>query len=179
MERNHLRKLIFAALCIALGVVLPMLMHSIPKAGMIWLPMHIPVLLAGFLAGPFFGLIVGVLTPLISSVTTGMPPAGPVLFSMMIELAVYGLIAGLVFKYIKTKSEVINVYISLILAMLCGRVVMGLVQNFFFSAGNYSLNVWLGSAFVTALPGILLQLVVVPMLYFIVKKAGLTLSRDK
>ena len=92
------RKLVSCALCIALGVLLPMAFHVIPNAGSVFLPMHIPVLICGLFCGWPYGLACGILTPFISSVTTGMPPA-MMLPQMMVELAVYGLVAGLCEKY--------------------------------------------------------------------------------
>ncbi len=179
MERKRLRQLTLTAIMIAFGVVLPILFHSIPKAGMIFCPMHLPVLLCGLLCGPWFGLAGGLLTPLLSSLITGMPPAGPVVYSMIIELGVYGLIAGLIFKYVRTKSLVADIYIALVVAMLAGRIVNGLVHALIFTGGgDYSFSVWLTSSFVTCLPGIILHLIFVPLLYGILRKAKLIPERE-
>ncbi|NLF21012.1 MAG: ECF transporter S component [Clostridiaceae bacterium] len=98
MNRTRLRQLTLTAICIALGVVLPVLFHSIPRSGQIFLPMHLPVLLAGLLAGPGWGMVAGILTPLISTWITGMPPIGPILFAMLFELAAYGLVNAFIFS---------------------------------------------------------------------------------
>lgn len=180
MNQQHLRRLTLTAVCIALGVVLPMLFHSIPKGGMIFCPMHLPVLLCGLLAGPWFGMAAGLLTPLLSHLITHMLPAGPVLTGMVIELAVYGLAAGLLFAVIKTGKIYVDLFISLILAMLAGRIVYGIVKALFFTGGNpYGIGVWLTSSFVTCLPGIIMQLVLVPLLYFALEKAKLAPKRSK
>lgn len=165
------KRLVYAGLCVALGVVLPMAFHSVPNGGSVFLPMHIPVLLCGFLCGPWYGLAAGVLTPLISS-TTGMPPAA-VLPGMMCELAVYGLVSGLAYGAVHTKSRTADIYISLAAAMLAGRAVSGLVNSFLFRAGQYSLQMWAAASFVRALPGIAIQLVVLPALVYALERAGI------
>lgn len=169
---KHTKKLVITALCIALGVVLPFAFHSIPNAGSVMLPMHIPVLLSGLLCGPLYGLAAGLLTPLLSSLITGMPQVA-YLPSMLCELAVYGLVAGLLIHFIKTKSSIANIYIALIGAMLCGRLVYGLLNAVIFRAGEYSMVVWITSAFVTSLPGIIIQLVVIPLIVIALRKAKL------
>ena len=150
--------------------------HAIPRAGMIYLPMHIPVLLCGLTCGAPFGLICGIAGPLLSSLITGMPPAAS-LPSMMIECAIYGCMAGLLMAVVKTKNTYADLYISLIGAMLCGRVIAGILQALIFSAGNYSIAAWTTSYFVTALPGIIIQLVLLPTLVFALMKARLIPDR--
>ncbi|MGN8719219.1 ECF transporter S component [Holdemanella porci] len=105
----------------------------------------------------------GILTPFISSVTTGMPPA-MMLPQMMVELAVYGLVAGLCEKYISQKNEMTKLYMSLIIAMLAGRIVNGLVNTCILSTQGYTLSVFMMASFVTCLPGVILQLIVIPVL---------------
>lgn len=159
--------MVYAAICVALGVVLPIAFHSIQNAGSIFLPMHIPVLFCGLLCGPWYGLACGILAPVLSSTLTGMPPAA-ILPSMVVELAVYGLVAGLLKKVTK------NNIVSLIGAMLCGRVVAGLAKAFIFNAGSYTMKAWVTSSFVTALPGIVIQIVLIPLIMAALEKAKLT-----
>lgn len=166
------KHIVLTGLCIALGLVLPMAFHSIPNAGNIFLPMHIPVLLCGLACGPAYGLACGVLAPLLSSLITSMPPA-PVLPGMLCELAVYGLITGLLIRLVHTKRPVVDLYIALVGAMLCGRVVSGVLNALIFRAGKYSMELWLTSAFVKAVPGILIQLIFVPLLVIALQKARL------
>lgn len=166
------RVMIYAALCLALGVVLPLAFHSIPNAGSIFLPMHIPVLLSGLLCGPFYGLACGILSPLLSSVMTGMPPAA-YLPSMLCELAVYGFVSGLMIRVVHTAHESVRVYFALIAAMFCGRVVGGILNALIFQFGKYSFAAWLSAYFATGLTGILIQIVVIPLLIFALRKAGL------
>ena len=122
-----LNKSILTALCIALCVVLPMTLHAIPKGGVLFSPMHLPVLLCGLVCGAPFGLVCGILGPLVSSLLTGMPVFGymPV---MMIELGLYGLISGLVMQFLRSGKLVIDLYAALIIAMLGGRVITGILR---------------------------------------------------
>jgi niacin transporter len=166
------KRLIFAGLCVALGVVLPVAFHSVANAGSIFLPMHIPVLLCGLVCGWPFGLACGALVPLLSSLFTGMPPVA-MLPSMVCELAVYGFVSGLLMRHIKTGKLLVDLYLSLIGAMLAGRFVFGLLNALIFRAGSYSLPVWLTAAFVTALPGIVIQLAVLPALVLALQKTRL------
>ncbi len=173
---SNIKKIVITALSIALCVVLPMAFHAVPKAGMIYLPMHIPVLLGGLIVGPLYGFVIGLLGPLFSSLLTGMPPSA-VLPSMMVELAAYGLISGLIMMFLKTKWLYLDLYAALVIAMLSGRVIAGLSKALIFSAGKYSMSAWVASSFVTALPGIIIQLAAIPTLYFALYKAKL-ITRD-
>lgn len=166
------KNLIIAGLCLALSIVLPIAFHAIPDAGKIFLPMHIPVLLCGLICGPIYGLACGILAPLISSFATGMPPA-PMLPGMLCELAVYGLVAGLLIHFVKTKYKAANIYVSLVGAMICGRAVAGVLNALIFQAGKYSMQLWLTSSFVTAIPGIVIQIILIPLIVFTLQKAKL------
>lgn len=170
MNHTSIRRLVMTALCVALGVVLPQALHAVPNAGNVLLPMHIPVLLCGLTCSWAYGLGCGVLTPLMSHLVTGMPPAA-VLPAMVCELAAYGLISGLAAKYIHTGKRTLDIYIRLVSAMLLGRVVYGVTNALIFRAGAYSMEVFLTAAFVTALPGIVIQLVLLPALILILEKA--------
>jgi len=158
---SYLKKSITTSMLIALCVVLPMAFHAIPRAGSILMPMHIPVLLAGLICGPLFGLVAGVSGPLLSSLITGMPPSGVVPI-MMIELGTYGLVAGIMAQVIHTRRISVDLYISLITAMLVGRLVAGVAQAVYFFDGTYAIAIWTTSYFVTSLPGIVIQLLFVP-----------------
>ena len=173
--KTNLNKLVLTGILIAAGVVLPIAFHAIPNAGSIFLPMHIPVFICGLLCGFPYGLICGVLTPLLSSLLTGMPPAA-YLPAMLCELAAYGLISSLLMQIIHTPNRYLNLYACLIGAMLCGRIVYGILNSLIFRAGSYSLPLWLTSAFVTSLPGILIQLVFIPAIVIALQKAKLAKS---
>ena len=166
---SPVRRMVMAALCVALCVVLPIAFHTIPDAGSIFLPMHIPVLLCGLICGWPYGLVCGLLGPLVSSVLTGMPPAA-YLPPMMVECATYGAAAGLLLKFVRTRSLTADLYISLIGAMLLGRIVSGIAKALIFSPGM-AMGMWITSNFVTALPGIIIQLILIPQIVRILMKA--------
>lgn len=166
---NKTRQLVLTAMFIALGVILPQAFHAIPNAGSVFLPMHIPVLISGYFVGPLFGLICGVATPVLSHLIFGMPPAA-FLPSMLCELAVYGLMTGLLNKYIKIENDILKAYVVLILSMLCGRLTYGILNALVFRAGSYSFAAWTSAAFVTAIPGIIIQLIIIPILVVRLKK---------
>lgn len=172
----YTKKAVFTAACIALCVVLPMVFHAIPNAGNIWLPMHIPVLLCGLICGPKFGLFCGIAGTLFSSILTQMPPAA-MLPSMLLELAVYGLLSGLFINIVFTGSQIGDLFISLICAMLGGRIIYGAANALIFQSGKYSIEAWLTSSFITALPGIILELILIPAVYTALQRASLIPER--
>ena len=159
---NYTKKIVFSGLCAAIGIVLPQAFHAIPNAGSIFLPMHIPTLFCGLVCGPLFGCLCGGVSCLLSHLIFGMPPA-MILPGMLIELMVYGLVAGIMANILKNKN-IGAIYVELIVAMLCGRVVAGILNALIFRAGAYSMQVWIAGSFVTALPGIIIQLVLIPVL---------------
>ena len=157
-----IKRTVLAALFIALCVVLPVAFHAIPNAGTVFLPMHIPVLICGLVCGWPYGLLCGLMGPVLSSLITGMPPAA-VLPAMMVECAVYGLVSGLVLQFVRTGKLNADLYIALIGAMLAGRVAAGVTKALIFSPG-ITMSAWIATSFVTALPGIFIQLVLIPLL---------------
>ena len=169
------KRTILAAMFVALCVVLPIAFHGIPDAGSVFLPMHIPVLICGMVCGWPYGFLCGLLGPLLSSLITGMPPAA-YLPPMMVECAVYGCISGLVLKYVRTGKTAADLYIALISAMLAGRVVAGIAKALIFSPG-ITMTVWITSSFITALPGIAIQLIAIPLLVTTLIKARLIPER--
>ena len=121
-------------------------------------------LICGLACGWQYGMICGVSGVFLSSILTGMPPVA-ILPSMMVELAVYGLVTGILMKVIKTGKVYVDLYISLVVAMIVGRVVYGCVSAILLTNGGTSIVMWATVKFVTGLPGILLQLVLVPILF--------------
>ena len=163
-------------MCIALCYVLPLLFHGIQGAGQIFCPMHIPVFLCGLVCGWQFGLLCGLAGPALSSALCGMPPVS-ILPSMMIELAVYGLIAGLMMRCVRTRHVYADLYISLIVAIVAGRVVNGLVNALIFARGSYSMATWVAGSVVKSWPGTVIQLVFIPSIVFALMKARLIPER--
>ena len=169
MKRTSIKNMTLAAVCVALCVVLPIAFHSIPNAGSVFLPMHIPVLICGMICGWPYGLLCGLMGPLLSSVLTGMPPAA-MLPAMMVECGTYGMVSGLVLKVVRTRNTYVDLYIALVTAMLAGRVVSGIAKALIFSPGM-ALSAWVTASFVTALPGIVVQLVFLPSVVQVLMKA--------
>ena len=172
---SHIKKIVLTAVCAALCVVVPMAFHSIPNAGSIFLPMHLPVLLCGMLCGWPFGLTCGLIGPLLSSLITAMPPAAA-LPGMLVECAVYGAVAGVLLQHVNTKNRYADLYISLVPAMLLGRVLSGIVKALNLTPG-LSLAAWATASFVTSLPGIAIQLILLPILVIGLERARLIPKR--
>ena len=175
-EMSVVKKSIITAVCIALCYVVPLLFHGVQNAGRVFLPMHLPVFLCGLICGWQYGLLCGLAGPALSSLLTNMPPVA-MLPSMMLELAVYGCVSGLMMRFIRTKNTYADLYISLIAALLCGRVVAGLMQALIFSKGAYSMTAWVSGYVVTSWPGTLIQLVLLPSVVFALMKAHLIPER--
>ena len=175
MKMSPIKCLTLTALSVALCVVLPIAFHAIPNAGSVMLPMHIPVLLCGLVCGWQYGLLCGVAGPLVSSLLTAMPPAA-VLPGMMVECGIYGCVGGLMMQWIFTRSLYLDLYISLPVAMLAGRVLSGIVKALILTPG-LSFTAWAAASFVTALPGICIQLVLLPTLVVALTRAGLIPAR--
>ena len=166
---RSIKKLTLTSVCAALCVVLPIAFHSIPNAGTIFLPMHIPVLICGMICGWPYGLVCGLMGPLLSSALTGMPPVA-ILPAMMVECATYGMVSGIILKLVHTKNTYADLYIALVVAMLAGRVLSGIAKALIFMPG-ISMKAWIMASFVTALPGILIQLVFLPSVVQMLMKA--------
>ena len=175
MNLSSIKRLTLTALCIALCVVVPMAFHVIPNAGAVMLPMHIPVLLCGLVCGWQYGLLCGLVGPLVSSILTGMPPAA-VLPGMMVECGMYGCVGGLLMERIRTGSLYADLYICLPAAMLAGRVISGVVKALILTPG-LSFTAWVTASFVTAFPGIMIQLIFLPTLIVALTRARLIPGR--
>lgn len=175
MEKRIItRDLVLGGLFLALGVIVPQVFHLFgAAAGRMFLPMHIPVMLAGFFTGPLIGLTTGILSPVLSSLITGMPPV-PMLYFMIFELGAYGLSAGILFRKYK-----LNVYISLIISMLFGRIVYGLVLlvAIHILGINSLSNISVIGATITGLPGLLVQIIFIPGVVYLSER-GVKLGRN-
>jgi len=175
MKRNHpVRNLALAAMFLALGLALPFFTGQIPHIGQMLLPMHIPVILCGLICSPSYGLLVGLILPPLRYLLFSMPPIFPTGAAMAFELAAYGLFAGLF--YCKSRHKcIVSLYRSLIFAMLLGRAVWGCAMAIFcgVSGAAFPLSAFLSGAFFTAIPGIVLQLVLIPAIMVAFKRAKL------
>ena len=177
MQNNHqmdLKRLILSAFFMAVGLVLPFITGQIPEIGKALSPMHIPILLCGFICGAPYGAIVGVITPLLRSVLFGMPALFPQAVGMSFELCIYGLISGILYSRFK-KKNLIAIYVTLIISMLCGRIVWGLVSIVLYGiAGNsFTVSLFLAGGFINAVPGIILHLILIPAVMAALERTGL------
>ena len=167
-----------AAMMLALGLVLPFFTGQIPQIGSMLCPMHLPVLLCGLLCGWRYGLAVGFLLPPLRFALFGAPPLFPTGIAMAFELAAYGFLSG--FLYARSRWQcVVALYRCLILAMLGGRIVWAAAQVILsgVSGQAFTWQMFLSGAFLTAVPGIVLQLVFIPMVMVALDRAGLVRFR--
>lgn len=175
MRNKSVKEIVISGLFIALGVILPIVFHAF-GSGSTFLPMHIPVFIAGFLLSLPFAFAVGAITPILSSLFTGMPPVFPVLPFMVFELATYGIVVNIMYRKFK-----LNVYVSLVSSMIIGRiissiVVWGLVT--FFMAKLPSPIVFITGGIIQGIPGIVIQIIFIPVIilalqkYNLIKKEG-------
>ncbi len=176
MRNLGLRKMLLAAMFLALGLLLPFLTGQIPEVGSMLLPMHLPVLLCGFICGWPWGLAVGLITPLLRSVLFGMPPMFPYAMAMALELATYGALAGFFYKVLPKKNAYL--YAELILAMIGGRIVWGAASYILYGFGDtaFTWQVFVSGAVLTAWPGIVIQIVLIPALLFALRRT--TIMRE-
>lgn len=177
-NKKSLLKMVFAALFLALAYVLPFLTGQIPEIGSMLCPLHIPVLLCGFICGWPWGLAVGFIAPLFRSVTLGMPPPFPTAVCMAFELAAYGSIAGWMHQKLPRRKPYI--YVSLLTAMLLGRLVWGgaMFVCLGITGGGFTFAAFLAGAFVNAIPGILVQILLIPVLVMALDRPKALTVRD-
>lgn len=147
----------------ALGMVLPFLTGQIPYIGSMLLPMHIPVILCGLFCGWPSGLLVGLLLPVMRSLLLGMPPLFPVAVTMSLELGAYGFLAGYLNSHCEKRTS--SIYVTLVGSMAGGRVIWGLAASVLYPLAGvpFSWKVFTAGAFLNAIPGILLQILLIPV----------------
>ena len=178
MKNNKILKMVLAALFLAIAYVLPFFTGQIPEVGAMLCPMHIPVLLCGFICGWNWGLLVGFIAPLLRSVALGMPPMFPTAICMAFELATYGAIAGIMHKKLSSKKW--YVYLSLIIAMIAGRIVWGGAMYICMGikGGAFTLAAFFAGAITNAIPGIIVQLILIPIIVIMLEKAKVLKSKN-
>ncbi len=160
--------MILAAFFLALAFVMPFLTGQIPEIGAMLCPLHIPVLLCGFVCGWPWGLTVGFIAPLLRSFTLGMPPIYPNAVCMAFELAAYGAVAGMMHKMLPRKKT--HIYVSLLSAMIAGRLIWGSAMFICMgiNGGAFTFAAFASGAFLNAIPGIIIQIILVPILVMII-----------
>lgn len=174
MKTHSTRRLVFAAVMLALALVMPFLTGQIPQIGQALCPMHIPVLLCGFLCGPLYALAVGFVAPGLRFALFGMPTLFPTALCMAFELAAYGLVSGLMYRLLPRRKG--SIYTALVTAMLLGRLVWGAARFACtgLDASAFGLSAFWAGAVAGSIPGIIVQLAVIPLLVMALEKARLT-----
>lgn len=173
MKKETVQNLVFTSMLFSIGLFLPFLTGQIPEIGNMLLPMHLPVLLCGFICGYKYGIFLGAALPLIRSFIFGMPLLFPSAVTMSFELAAYGFFTGFIYLLFKRKS-LSAVYISLVSAMLLGRVVKGIASAVCYGIADksYGFALFISGAFLEAIPGIVLQLILVPAILLAIKRVS-------
>lgn len=171
--RKNTRSIVLTGLMIAIGLVIVTVLKTFggQTFNIMFSPMHFPVLIAGLAIGPAEGLAAGVVTPILNYIVNGMPPQGPL--AMACELGMYGLVTGLVMRYVPGLKGTAKMYAALVIAMILGRVAGGLVTGFILNAGKYSVSLWISSYFAATAPAIVVDLTIVPLIVRALQKAGL------
>lgn len=175
--RKNTRKIITAGLIIALGVIIPQAFHftGIQNAGKIFLPMYLPVILGGMLLGPFYGLAVGAVTPVLSFVITGgtMPPM-PLLIFMIIELMAYAFFSGI---FIKKFNVILTLLMTMLVSETINAAVMLAAANLFNISAPFLKMQAVLATFVMGIPGMICQLVLIPVIMYALKRGGFNFER--
>ncbi len=169
----HVKRLTYSALLFAIGYVLPYMTGNIPEIGTMLCPMHIPVLICGFVCGPIWGFAVGAALPIVRSLTVFAPPLYPAASAMAFELAAYGVISGILYRVFPKKPAYL--YVTLLVSMLGGRIVWGAARYVMsvVSTMEFGFSAFIAGAVTTAIPGILLQLLLVPAVVYALERAHL------
>ncbi len=178
-RHSNIINLALSSVFLALAYVLPFLTGQIQQIGNMLCPMHIPVLLCGFVCGAPWGAAVGIAAPLLRSVTLGMPVLFPNAVSMAFELCVYGSVSGLLYNILPKKKGYI--YLSLVISMISGRIVWGIVQFVLlgFDMTKFPFSAFIAGAFTNAVPGIILQIALVPVVVMVIEKVNKDAKRHK
>ena len=166
--------MLLSAMFLALALVMPFLTGQVPQIGSMLLPMHIPIMLCGLICGWQYGLAVGVIAPLLRTAIFSMPVLYPMSIAMSFELATYGFVIGLLYNA-SQKQTLYTLYRSMICAMFSGRVVWGLSMLVLMSVGSdrFTISAFLGGSFLNAIPGIVLQLILIPAVMLLLHKTHL------
>ena len=176
--RQTPKNFVLAAMFMALGLVLPFLTGQIQQIGNMLLPMHLPVLVCGLICGWQYGAVVGFVLPLLRFALFGMPPIYPMGVSMAFELAAYGFLVGWLYSHSRWQC-IISLYRCLIAAMVGGRLVWGAVRVLLSGVAGqaFTWEMFLSGALLTAVPGIILQLTLIPALMLALDRTGLVKFR--
>ena len=178
MKKQSIQNLVLSALFLAIGLILPFFTGQIKEIGDSLLPMHLPVMLCGLICGWKYGGTVGLILPFLRSLTFGMPPLYPNAVWMALELAAYGLVIGLLFSRKKDYSRV-YLLICLAISMLSGRIVWGIAKAVLLGVAGkpFGLEAFLVGGFVDAVPGLILQFILIPLIMEVIYRSRIRLLK--
>lgn len=171
----YIKKTALSIILLAVGWLLPLITMQVPEIGNMLCPMHIPIFLCGLILGPWYGMALGFITPITRTLIFGMPMLFPTSICMSFELATYGLISGLIyylFNKVNNKKVYFNLYSTLIIAMVAGRVVYGIARFFtgLFAQNSFTFYLFLTDSVLNAWPGIIIQLLLIPFIVANIRK---------
>lgn len=169
-DKYNLRKIVLSGMFLALAIILPLITGQMKQIGNALCPMHIPVILCGFLCGPVYGLVIGFISPILRFILFGMPVIVPSGIAMSFELMTYGFVSGYLYKILPKKKPYI--YVSLISAMVFGRIIWGISRTVLYGLGKseFGWKMFIAGAFLNAVPGIIIQIILIPLLVIIFEK---------
>lgn len=172
--KENIKNLTVSALLLSIGLLLPFLTGQVPTIGNMLLPMHFPVLICGLICGWQYGMVVGFVLPLLRSAIFGMPIMFPTAIAMAFELCTYGFIIGFIYGK-APKKNIASLYISLGVSMVGGRIVWAIARLILSGVGGskFTWAMFLSGAITTAIPGIIIQLILIPTIMVALGKAGL------
>ena len=155
--------LVLAAMFLALGLVLPSITGSIKEIGDSLLPLHLVVMLCGVICGWKYASCVGLVLPFLRSLLFSMPPLYPNAFWMSLELVTYGFVIGFLYAQ-RTRYSRTYLFFCLVSSMIAGRIVWGIAKAVLLGIADkpFGIEAFLAGGFVDAVPGIILQLILVP-----------------
>ena len=167
---THTKKLTLSAMFLAIGIILPFFTGQVPQIGNMLLPMHFPVFLCGMICGAPYGLAIGFVLPIFRSFLFGMPMMYPMAIAMAFELATYGIVASILYKVLPKNK--VNIYVSLLGAMVTGRVVWGIARMVIagVTSNPFTWQMFIGGALLQAIPGIILQIIIIPVIVMVAKR---------
>lgn len=176
--KNNVKKLVLSAMFMAIGLVLPFITGQIPEIGKMLCPMHLPIMLCGIFCGWQYGLVVGLITPILRGVLFGMPALIPGGVSMAFELATYAVVIAIMYRLLPKK--IWGLYASLITSMIAGRIVWGIARLIIggVTGTPFTVAIFIASGITNAIPGIIVQLILIPALVMALRKQAAELDRD-
>ena len=157
-KTDHLRSMVTSAVMGALALILPIVFHIV-GLGSNFLPMLLPLLLNAFLSSVGWAVLTAALVPWVSAFATGMPPIyPPVALVMSAEAGCMAFVAGIVYRVGRR-----HVWPALIAAIVTDRMVSFLLTLALSSRFGLPARAVAIGSLVHGLPGVALQLAVIPI----------------